>query len=167
MDYTVSEEVPEVPAEVPEMMAEAPVEMPAEAPAEMSEPPAEAPADMQPKPARAPRIRKVRVKPSAPREASPPPQPDHAFWADRLRTHQASDRAAKAERHGNLRRSRSAISRGSSSRRERGSRRTWSSDARWWRRPTTCSSRTTGMRCSRTSRTCSPDYAGRFWSGDW
>ncbi len=92
MDYTVSEKVPEV---VAEMM---------EPPAEMREPPAEMPAEMptepSPKPARAPRIRKVRIKPSA-REASPP-KPDHAFWAERLREHRAKERAPKDKRTGIL-----------------------------------------------------------------
>jgi hypothetical protein len=87
MDY-VSEEVPEVlppPPDISQEMAETP-EIPPETPQ---------------KPARAPRIRKVRVAPA--REASPPPKPDHAFWAERLRSHRANERAAKDERYGNLR----------------------------------------------------------------
>jgi hypothetical protein len=97
MDY-VSEEVPEVlppPPDISQEMAETP-EMPPETP-EMPELPPETPQ----KPARAPRIRKVRVAPA--REASPPPKPDHAFWAERLRSHRANERAAKDERYGNLR----------------------------------------------------------------
>jgi hypothetical protein len=97
MDY-VSEEVPEVlppPPDISQEMAETP-EMPPETP-EMPELPPETPQ----KPTRAPRIRKVRVAPA--REASPPPKPDHAFWAERLRSHRANERAAKDERYGNLR----------------------------------------------------------------
>jgi hypothetical protein len=93
MDY-VSEEVPEVlppPPDISQEMAETP-EMPEMSP-EMPETPQ--------KPTRAPRIRKVRVAPA--REASPPPKPDHAFWAERLRSHRANERAAKDERYGNLR----------------------------------------------------------------
>ena len=52
-------------------------------------------------PARIPRIRKARVKPSAPRAVSPPPA--NVFWADRLNIHRAEDRKAKEERYGNLR----------------------------------------------------------------
>jgi hypothetical protein len=97
MDY-VSEEVPEVlppPPDISQEMAETP-EIPPETP-EMPELPPETPQ----KPTRAPRIRKVRVAPA--REASPPPKPDHAFWAERLRSHRANERAAKDERYGNLR----------------------------------------------------------------
>ena len=101
MDYV--SDVPELlepPA--PEMEPETPEtpEMPAETP-EMPEMPPEMPPETQ-KPTRAPRIRKVRVAPAA-REASPPPPPDHAFWAERLRAHRANERAAKDERYGNLR----------------------------------------------------------------
>jgi hypothetical protein len=96
MDY--ASDVPEVlppPPDISQEMAETP-EMSPEMP-EMPELPPETPQ----KPTRAPRIRKVRVAPA--REASPPPKPDHAFWAERLRSHRANERAAKDERYGNLR----------------------------------------------------------------
>ena len=77
-----TQEVPEAP-ETSDLQLEPPLEHPLEPPA------------------RIPRIRKVRVKPSAPRAVSPPPA--NVFWADRLNTHRAEDRMAKEERYGNLR----------------------------------------------------------------
>jgi hypothetical protein len=98
MDY-VSEEVQEVLAEAPPDISQEMPETPEMSP-EMPEMP-ELPPETPQKPTRAPRIRKVRVAPA--REASPPPKPDHAFWAERLRSHRANERAAKDERYGNLR----------------------------------------------------------------
>ena len=101
MDYV--SDVPEVLPEAPDLsqeMAEMPPETP-EMPPETPEMPPEMPPETR-RPTRAPRIRKVRVAPAA-REASPPPKPDHAFWAERLRAHRANERAAKDERYGNLR----------------------------------------------------------------
>ena len=95
MDYV--SDVPEVLAEAPPDLSQ---EMPPEMPPETPEMAPEMPPEAQ-KPTRAPRIRKVRVVPA--REASPPPKPDHAFWAERLRSHRANERAAKDERYGNLR----------------------------------------------------------------
>lgn len=97
MDYV--SDVPEVLAEAPPDISQEMPETP-EIPPEMPETP-ELPPETPQKPTRAPRIRKVRVAPA--REASPPPKPDHAFWAERLRSHRANERAAKDERYGNLR----------------------------------------------------------------